>query len=456
MSSRFVLGRLPWALIAVAIVACAAPTDEAEPESIGRVSSGLVTVPSFGTNPAQLKMSKFVPSAPPAGPRPLVVVLHGCTQTATTYESAGWNTLAEEWGFYVVYPEQNTARNNSSGCFNWAGRWKSAPNAFVFTPEPLDLAEVARGNGENQSIKEMVDKMKADHAIDDGRVFVTGLSAGGAMTALMLATWPDVFSAGAIFAGVPYGCATDKKTTAEAANCLKDYSGTNAYLARSPKGWGDLVRSAAPAHKGPWPRVQIWHGTADAVVSPRNMTELVKQWTDVHGIDQTPDANDTVESYPREQYKDGSGKVLVETFEITGKGHGTEVAANEPIDPAKAGGPKCGKAGSFIIEAGICSTYHAAKFFGLDGSSPGGGNTPGGGDGGASGSASGTGSDAGPGGGGAPADGGDGTWVDGSASSTCALSRQAAGQASTTTWMAALVGAAWAWRQKKKRARGKG
>ena len=425
MSTRSRSRRALWSLIPVALAACAAPSDEVEPELLGTVSSGLVAVPSFGTNPAQLKMSKFVPAAPPAGPRPLVVVLHGCTQTASAYESAGWSTLAEEWGFYVVYPEQNTARNNSSGCFNWSGRWKSAPNA-VFTPEPLDLTEIARGNGENQSIKEMVDKMKADHPIDAERVFVTGLSAGGAMTALLLATWPDVFSAGAIFAGIPYGCATDKKTTKESADCLGDYSGANAYLARTPKAWGDLVRGAAPGHTGPYPRVQIWHGTTDFVVHSRNMTELVKQWTDVHGTDQTPDTKDTVESYPHQQFKDASGRIVVETFEITGKGHGTEIAASKPIDPAKAGGPKCGKPGSYILEAGICSTYHAAKFFGLDATSPGAGSSSGstgpGADGGASGDGSGSAPGPGPDGSGSTGGKDDGKGGE-DGSSSCTMTR---------------------------------
>jgi poly(hydroxyalkanoate) depolymerase family esterase len=347
------------------VVACSAPADD--PENLGRVSAELDAVTTFGTNPAQLKMYTHVPANVPAGPRPLVVVLHGCTQTAAAYESAGWSDLADAWGFYVVYPEQNTTRNNSSGCFNWGGRWKSAPQTFVLTPEALDLNEIARGQGENESIKEMVDKMKTDHAIDDKRVFVTGLSGGGAMTALMLAVWPDVFSGGAIFAGIPYGCATNKKTTAEAGECLKSYTGADAYLSRTPQQWGDLVRAAAPSYKGPFPRVSIWHGTADSVVNNANMTELVKQWTDANGIDQTADAQDTVDGFPRAEYKDAAGKTLVETYTITGQSHGTEVAPATPIDPAQPSGAKCGKAGAYILSAGICSTYYAGKFFGLDG-----------------------------------------------------------------------------------------
>ncbi|MEA2752484.1 MAG: hypothetical protein QOI41_6627, partial [Myxococcales bacterium] len=366
------------------VVACSAPADDAsqpEVENLGHVAAELDAVAAFGTNPAQLTMYKHVPAKVAAGPRPLVVVLHGCTQTAQAYEAAGWSDLADEWGFYVLYPQQNTTRNNSSGCFNWGGRWKSAPQTFVLTPEALDLNEIARGQGENESIKEMIDKMKADHAIDDKRVFVTGLSGGGAMTAVMLAVWPDVFSGGAIFAGIPYGCATNKKTTAEASECLKNYAGADAYLSRTPQQWGDLVRTAAPSYKGPYPRVSIWHGTADSVVNNANMTELVKQWTDANGIDQTADANDTVESFPHAEYKDAAGKTLVETYTITGQSHGTEVAPSAPLDPATPGGAKCGKAGAYILSAGICSTYHAAKFFGLDGAASGGTSS---GDGGAS------------------------------------------------------------------------
>ncbi len=360
---------LAFCAIVTCVVACSADERSPDMENVGQVSSAattLVAVSAFGANPGQIKMYKYVPENMPAGPRPLVVALHGCSQTPIAYESAGWNTLADAWKFYVMYPEQNTARNNSAGCFNWGGRWKSAPQAFVFSPELLDLTEIQRGHGENESIKEMVDKMKADHTIDEKRVFITGLSAGGGMTALMLAVWPDVFSGGAIFAGIPFGCATNQKTTTEAANCLKDYTGANAYLSRTPAAWGELVRAAAPSFHGPYPRVAIWHGTADSIVNPKNQAELVKQWTNVNGIDQTPDTTDSVDGFPHKQYKDANGKTLVETYEITGQSHGTEVAPTKPMDPSQPAVGTCGKAGSYIISAGICSTYYAAKFFGLD------------------------------------------------------------------------------------------
>ncbi|HEY8080363.1 MAG TPA: PHB depolymerase family esterase, partial [Labilithrix sp.] len=352
--------------VAMLLVSCSA-RDEPPLEHVGQVTGALTDVASFGANPANLAMHVYAPADMPAGPRPLVVALHGCTQNAAAYEAAGWEALADAWKFYVVYPEQNTTKNNSLGCFNWGGRWKDAPQTFVLSPEPLDMTTIQRGHDENESIKEMVDKMKSDHAIDSARVFVTGLSAGGAMAALLLATWPDVFRGGAIFAGVPYGCATNHKTTDEAANCLKDYTGTNAYLDRTPSDWGDLVRSAGPSgFSGPWPRVSIWYGTADSVVNPKNGEELARQWTNVHGVAQTPSATDMVEGFPHASYKDASGNAVVETYAITGQGHGTEVAPDKAIDPAKPDGAKCGTAGSYILATSICSTYYAGKFFGLD------------------------------------------------------------------------------------------
>jgi poly(hydroxyalkanoate) depolymerase family esterase len=383
----------PFAILATLGVAGVGCSD-ADPQStetleIGTVTSQLVGVPNFGPNPAQLTMTVYVPDGMPAGPRPLVVALHGCSQNPDQYTAAGWNELADVWKFYVVYPGQNNGKNNSLGCFNWGGRWPSAPNAFVFTPEPLDTGALARGKDENESIKEMVDKMKADHAVDSSRVFVTGLSAGGGMAAVLLATWPDVFSAGAIMSGIPYGCAMSKKTTEEANNCMKAYSGTTAYLARTPSAWGDLVRGAAAGHGSAFPRVSIWAGTADGTVAPSILNEHVKQWTNVHGADSDADTTNTVDGYPHKEFKDGSGKVVVETYEITGKPHGTMVNPSAPVDPGTPNGPKCGKAGSYIVSAGICSTYYAAKFFGLaPGSDPNGSSTSGGPNGGPNGTSS--------------------------------------------------------------------
>ena len=213
-------------------------------------------VTAFGTNPGNLRMFRYLPSDLAADPA-LVVVLHGCTQTAAGYDlGAGWSTLADRYGFALLMPEQQRS-NNPNGCFNW------------FQP-----GDIERGRGEALSIRQMIEKMITDTGVDRRRVFVTGLSAGGAMTSVMLACYPEVFAGGAIIAGLPYGAA---------ANVQQAFQSMHQCPARPAREWGDLVRRAA-SHKGAWPRVSIWHGSADKTVIPDNAREILKQWTDVHGL----------------------------------------------------------------------------------------------------------------------------------------------------------------------------
>jgi poly(3-hydroxybutyrate) depolymerase len=128
----------------------------------------------FGDDPGQLRMLSFVPENLGRS-APLVVALHGCTQTAAEYDrGTGWSNLADRYGFAVLLPEQRRG-NNPNVCFDW------------FQPE-----DIKRGEGEVASIAAMVRNMVAEHGLDPKRVFVTGLSAGGAMTAALLATYPEL------------------------------------------------------------------------------------------------------------------------------------------------------------------------------------------------------------------------------------------------------------------------
>lgn len=299
--------------------------------AISTPALALTEVTGFGSNPGNLRMFKYVPPGLPAN-APLVVALHGCAQSASSYDAeTGWELLAQRWQFALVLPQQQSG-NNSSSCFNW-----------------FEVGDTARGQGEALSIKQMVDRMRSDHASAANRVYVTGLSAGGAMASTMLATYPDVFAGGAIVAGIPHRCATSQSAAFSCMNPGSDLT---------PAQWGDKVR-AASTHTGPWPIVSIWHGDADYTVRPANQTESLQQWTNVHGIDQTPEVQDSVAGYPHKVYQDAGGRALVETYTITGMGHGT------PVDPG-SGESQCGTAGAYILDVNICSSYYIARFWGLD------------------------------------------------------------------------------------------
>jgi len=318
------------AVLLVAVVGC---SSEESRDDFASGANALESVGSFGSNPGNLRMYRYVPTGSPKG-APLVVALHGCTQKAADFEATGWSALAESKKFYVVYAEQNTA-NNPVSCFDWWGKYNA----------PSDKTNITRGMGEPESIKQMVDKMKSDFAIDASRVFVVGFSAGAAEAAVMLALYPDVFAAGAMMAGVPYNCPST--TNGDVWNCMspgKDLT---------PAQWGDRVRAAFPEWKGPWPRVSIWQGSKDTTVSTNNHRELVDQWTNVHAS--PAGVTSTVDGQKRVTY--GTN---VETWWIEGMGHGV------PLDPSKG----CGKAGAYALDAKICSTTHVARFFGLEGSAP--------------------------------------------------------------------------------------
>jgi poly(hydroxyalkanoate) depolymerase family esterase len=318
---------------------CVASSDRVEARR-----AALESVSSFGANPGNLNMYRYVPAG--VGPSaPLVVALHACSQTAADYVGAGWNQLADAHHFYVLYPEQKTA-NNSLQCFNWS--W-----------DPSTPAGLQRGQGENESIKEMVDRMKADYSIDPARVYVTGFSAGAGEAVDLLALWPDVFAAGAPVAGIAYGCAA---TLSDTSNCLSPG------VSKTAMQWGDLVRQADPGWTGAHPTVSVWQGASDSVVAPANLGELVKQWTNVLGVDATADETDTSGAVTHQQFQDLAGAARVDTWQVAGLGH------QVPVDPQHG----CGTAGTFFADVGVCAAQKIAEGWGLvpattDGGAPGGG-----------------------------------------------------------------------------------
>ncbi len=164
------------------------------------------------------------------------------------------------------------------------------------------------------------------------------------MTTVMLATYPEVFAAGAVIAGLPFGIA---------GNVREALSGMRASPPRSSRKLGDLVRKATP-HKGPWPRLSVWHGSADRVVHPGNSNEIVKQWLDLHHLPAAPMSEGVVDGHPRQVWWDADGETVVESYSITDMAHGTPlgIADNDQ---------RYGAQGAFMIEAGISSSYRIAE-----------------------------------------------------------------------------------------------
>lgn len=296
------------------------PGAKPNPLSVAPFASPLAET-GFDPNPGNLRMFQYAPPGLEPGAA-LVVALHGCGQTAAGYDlGAGWCQLADQAGFAVLAPEQK-AVNNPNTCFDW------------FNPE-----DSSRDSGEAASIAAMVRAMLEAHALDAGRVFITGLSAGGAMTAVMLATYPELFAGGAVIAGLPYGAANNVRDALESMGSAP---------LRTAAEWADLIR-AASTHKGPWPRISIWHGALDTIVNINNAQAIAAQWADLHGLALSPSQRELADGAIRLRWGD-----RLEAYTFPALGHGT------PIDSRDLGQP-----GPFILEAGISSTRRIAQFWGL-------------------------------------------------------------------------------------------
>ncbi|MFC3443924.1 alpha/beta hydrolase family esterase [Sphingobium rhizovicinum] len=300
------------------------------PSDRGRLSD----MEEFGSNPGGLRARYYIPKnlggSDQRGKAPLVVVLHGCTQNADAYDhGAGWSQLADELGFALLFPEQRRA-NNPNCCFNW------------FVP-----GDAVRDSGEPLSIRQMIAAMVAAHPIDEARIYVTGLSAGGAMASIMLATYPELFAGGAIIAGLPYGAAA---TVPEAFARMRGegYPDDDAL--------GALVRSATD-HEGPWPTLSVWQGNADHTVDASNAERIIAQWQAVHGRDASDVETRIVDGARQRLWREPDGRVAIEAYEVVGMGHGTPLAVSGPS--------ACGIASPYMLDAGISSTRHIAAFWGL-------------------------------------------------------------------------------------------
>lgn len=289
----------------------------------------VVEVEHFGSNPGQLRMLVFHPRRKPPAGAPLIVVLHGCGQDALGFaEQSGWIGLAEKLGIPVLMPEQVRA-NHRNRCFNWY--------------RPLD---VGRGLGEAMSIRQMVRHASREFASDRRRVFIVGLSAGGAMAAAMLAAYPAVFAGGAVVAGMPVGAARSSPMALLRMHRADPFS-TRIGLAAAVR-----ARTAPRGHQ-PWPRLSIWQGGRDRTVDPENAEILAAQWAELHGCSDEPthDGNDHPQG--RRRFWARRGTPAVELWTVPEMGHGFPIAEG------------LGSPAPWVLDAGISAVRHIAAFWGL-------------------------------------------------------------------------------------------
>lgn len=295
----------------------------------------------FGTNPGKLKMFIHKPylkndTVKRLARKPLVVVLHGCNQEAEPVaRQSGWNKLADKYDFYVLYPAQRRI-NNPSGCFNW-----------------FFENDMKRNSGECGSIRQMIQYMCDSFLIDTTRIFVYGMSAGAAMTSVMLANYPDLFNAGAVLAGGPY------KMAVGAVDGLAAMVTPQVHTAAE---WGQMVKDNNTGYKGNYPRLVVCHGKKDKVVNPKNSMELIKQWSNLQATDTVPAK--TLKAFAgtadveKKIYCDKSGAEKIFFYDVANTGH-TLI-----IDPG-TGPLHGGETGLFATDKDFFSTYWIAKDFGL-------------------------------------------------------------------------------------------
>jgi poly(hydroxyalkanoate) depolymerase family esterase len=283
----------------------------------------------FGPNPGGLRMFVYVPPRLQAA-APLIVVLHGCGQYAEGFAgNAGWIALARQLHIPLLLPEQVVA-NNRQRCFNWY--------------RPGDV----HGAGESLSIRQMIRTAVKRFGCDRRRIFIVGLSAGGAMSGALLAAYPTLFAGGAIVAGMPVGAASGSLMALHRMHRADPLGSRGALVA--------AIAAASPSRKGrQYPRISIWQGGLDRTVDPDNAELLAAQWSGAHGLEALPTSDVELPSGIRRRAWAVRSRERIEVWTLAAAAHGY------PIDAATDGG----RPGPWVLQAGISATSRITDFWGI-------------------------------------------------------------------------------------------
>jgi len=251
----------------------------------------------------------YVPARPSEGPRALVVMLHGCQQDPDDFAAGTqMDALAEEYGCLVLYPEQSRSANGSN-CWNW-----------------FETPHQQRDGGEPSIIAGMTRELMRTHGVDPERVYVAGLSAGGAMAAILGSSYPELYRAIGVHSGLPVGSAHDLMSALNA-------------MRRDAAGGKKRAGSMA----GTVPAI-VFHGDQDTTVHPSNGQAVLRQFAAASLRESEERGQDGAgRAYTRTRMNDAAGRTLAEHWNVHGAGHAWSggSSAGSYTDPA---GPDASRA----------------------------------------------------------------------------------------------------------------
>ncbi|KAJ1526478.1 hypothetical protein HK096_011615, partial [Nowakowskiella sp. JEL0078] len=290
------------------------------------VSSALIEISDFGDNPTNLQMHVWLPKNKSLAKPPILLAMHGCGSSGPKFalkNNGDISELADEYGFIVIFPS-GSQKIYDIICFD---SWSSD-------------SKVRSGQTDHVGLVSMVRHTVDRYGGDESKIYSLGESSGGMQTNTLLVLYPDIFKAGVVFMGVPFGCfesEADVIIIPRVGNC------TAGRVIKSPQQWGDIARNGFPGYAGTYPRVQIWHGREDFLVDYKCLKQEVLQWTNLLGYSLIPFRRDSIHfGWIREIYGKSDSADL-ETVTVKGAGHS-------------------------LPKAGMCK--FAIKFLGLDGTRP--------------------------------------------------------------------------------------
>jgi len=287
-----------------------------------------IELDGFGKNPGDLKASYFLPkmahanSASPA----LVVLLHGCAQQAEELaQQSGLLGLAKLHNFALLLPQQGL-NNNIKYCFNW-----------------YSADDYTKGKGETLSIKNMMTSLS--QKIGSENIYIIGLSAGGAMASSLLVNYPDLFTAGAVIAGIPFPCADGLIT---GISCMKNGP------SQTPNELVTQIQKITP-EQASWPKLSVWTGSKDGIVNPLNSSVLAEQWVQLSKVASKPIVSKK-SGYNITHWQNADKEAQVELVEVMKRDHG--IMVNPKVENG-------GEVSDYLLSSPLSTAKHVVEFWGL-------------------------------------------------------------------------------------------